>query len=452
MVKGPLTVTEIIAFHAGGYGFVPYGLRVVALSATRTACASRPSTSRTSAACGTSPSACTGTTSGRRPSATRWPTTTACCGSAWFYHHVADWAGDDGFIEKMSDSIRKFNYHGDTQFLSGKVVAKREEDGRYLVDLEQSMVSQRDVETAYATATVSLAVTDRGAAADAAHARSTSSGRRRRCSPATTSSPPRSGPHADGAIMSAMTHSRFDGLCIIDADTHLTEPHDLWTARRPRATRTGCPQVHEIDGMPIVDDGRQGARRAAASGVVGADGVKLPGTTFFQWNIEDVHAAAVRRRRPASRSWTSRASGRRSSIRTPSASAAQKFFDIEDETLRRLSVELYNDAMAEIQERVGSAAVPDGHRAVVGRRPRGRRDRADGRARAARSSTPRPRRTTTACPTSATSTGTRCGRRRAATSCRSTSTSAPATRRCRGSARCRGRRSTATRSSVWARR
>ena len=27
MVKGPLTVTEIIAFHAGGYGFVPYGLR-----------------------------------------------------------------------------------------------------------------------------------------------------------------------------------------------------------------------------------------------------------------------------------------------------------------------------------------------------------------------------------------------------------------------------------------
>ena len=27
MVKGPLTVTETIAFHAGGYGFVPYGLR-----------------------------------------------------------------------------------------------------------------------------------------------------------------------------------------------------------------------------------------------------------------------------------------------------------------------------------------------------------------------------------------------------------------------------------------
>ena len=43
MVKGPLTVTDMIAFHAGGYGFVPYGLRSHG-SATRTASASRPST------------------------------------------------------------------------------------------------------------------------------------------------------------------------------------------------------------------------------------------------------------------------------------------------------------------------------------------------------------------------------------------------------------------------
>ena len=51
---------------------------------------------------------------------------------------------------------------GDTQFLSGEVVAKREEDGRYLVDLKLSMVSQRDIETAYATATVSLPSRDAG--------------------------------------------------------------------------------------------------------------------------------------------------------------------------------------------------------------------------------------------------------------------------------------------------
>ena len=40
--------------------------------------------------------------------------------AGWFYHHVSDWMGDDAFIEKMSDSIRKFNYLGDTQFLSGR--------------------------------------------------------------------------------------------------------------------------------------------------------------------------------------------------------------------------------------------------------------------------------------------------------------------------------------------
>ena len=172
--------------------------------------------------------------------------------------------------------------------------------------------------------------------------------------------------------------------------------------------------------------------RAGASGVVGADGVKVPGTSFFQWNIEDVHAAAYD---VDARLELMDEQGIWAQIVYPNTVGfgGQKFVTIDDETLRRLSVELYNDAMAEMQERVGPAAVPDGHRAVVGRRPRGRRDRAHRRRSGCAASTPRPRRTTTACPTSATSTGTRCGRPRRRTTCRSTSTSAPATRRCRGS-------------------
>ena len=59
-----------------------------------------------------------------------------------------------------------------------------------------------------------------------------------------------------------MTHSRFDGLCIIDADTHLTEPHDLWTARAPKGYEDRVPQVHEIDGIPTwTMDGHTLARR-----------------------------------------------------------------------------------------------------------------------------------------------------------------------------------------------
>jgi acyl dehydratase len=155
MVKGPLTVTEMIAFHAGGYGFVPYGLR-----ASRLGYANRKRIapfyvknangiwdvaqrlhwdSEWAKAIG-------------NPMAYDYGVLRQC----WFYHQVSDWAGDDAFIERLEDSIRKFNYMGDTQFLSGEVVAKREQDGRFLVDLQLKMVNQRDTETAFATATVSL--------------------------------------------------------------------------------------------------------------------------------------------------------------------------------------------------------------------------------------------------------------------------------------------------------
>ena len=82
----------------------------------------------------------------------------------WFYHHVSDWMGDDGFIVRLEDSIRKFNYQGDTQFLSGKVVGKREQDGMNLVDIELHMLNQRDVETAYGKAMVSLPSRESGLA------------------------------------------------------------------------------------------------------------------------------------------------------------------------------------------------------------------------------------------------------------------------------------------------
>ena len=80
----------------------------------------------------------------------------------WFYHHVVDWAGDDACIIAMEDSIRKFNYMGDTQFLSGSIAGKRELDGQKVVDIELHMINQRDTETAYGSATVALPSRDDG--------------------------------------------------------------------------------------------------------------------------------------------------------------------------------------------------------------------------------------------------------------------------------------------------
>jgi hypothetical protein len=155
MVKGPTTITEMIAFHAGGYGFVPYGLR-----SSRVGYKNRQRIkpfyikneqgvwdvaqrlhwdSSWAKAIG-------------NPMAYDYGVQRQC----WFYHHVSDWAGDDACIVRMEDSIRKFNYMGDTQFLSASVVAKREEDGHHLVDLELHMTNQRDTETAYGSATVAL--------------------------------------------------------------------------------------------------------------------------------------------------------------------------------------------------------------------------------------------------------------------------------------------------------
>jgi acyl dehydratase len=155
MVKGPLTVTEIIAFHAGGYGFVPYGLR-----SSRVGYKNRKRIkpfyikneqgipdvaqrvhwdSSWSQAIG-------------NPMAYDYGVMRQC----WFYHQVSDWMGDDAFVTRLEDSIRKFNYQGDTQFLTGEVVRKREEAGMRVVDLEMKMRNQRDLETAYAKATVSL--------------------------------------------------------------------------------------------------------------------------------------------------------------------------------------------------------------------------------------------------------------------------------------------------------
>ena len=163
MVKGPLTVTEIIAFHAGGYGFVPYGLR-----SSRVGYKNRKRIapfyikneygvpdvaqrvhwdSSWSQAIG-------------NPMAYDYGVMRQC----WFYHQVTDWMGDDGFVTRLEDSIRKFNYQGDTQFLTGQVVAKREEAGMHVVDLEMKMRNQRDLETAYAKATVSLPSRDAGLA------------------------------------------------------------------------------------------------------------------------------------------------------------------------------------------------------------------------------------------------------------------------------------------------
>jgi hypothetical protein len=81
---------------------------------------------------------------------------------SWLHHYLTDWVGDDGWVFRQYDEVRKFNYMGDVQFINGEVVGKREENGRFYVDLMVKMTNQRGTVTTNCEATVLLPSRQRG--------------------------------------------------------------------------------------------------------------------------------------------------------------------------------------------------------------------------------------------------------------------------------------------------
>jgi acyl dehydratase len=161
MAKGPLTTTDMIVFHAGGYGFVPYepcANRIAYKNRQRIApfyvkneygvpdVAQRVHwDSAWAQAIG-------------NPMAYDYGVMRDC----WLSHYMTDYMGDDGWLVSQSSEIRKFNYIGDTHVFTGEVVDKRQEDGRCVVDIEMRGTNQRDTVTCPAKATVALPSREHG--------------------------------------------------------------------------------------------------------------------------------------------------------------------------------------------------------------------------------------------------------------------------------------------------
>ncbi|MGX7722763.1 FAS1-like dehydratase domain-containing protein [Rhodococcus sp. 5G237] len=155
MAKGPLTTTDMVVFHSGGYGFAPY-----------TPCASRLAyKNRQRIAPFYIPNEQGVPDVAQRihwdsgyarsiglPAAYDYGMMRDC----WLSHYLTDWMGDDAWLESMSSQMRKFNYLGDTHTFTGEVVGKRTEGGRHLVDVELRGTSQRGEVTCPATATIAL--------------------------------------------------------------------------------------------------------------------------------------------------------------------------------------------------------------------------------------------------------------------------------------------------------
>ena len=149
-----------------------------------------------------------------------------------------------------------------------------------------------------------------------------------------------------------------NGTLIIDADSHFTEPHDLFTRVAPAELVDRVPRVEEVEGVPTwVFDGHV-LGQATAAAVIGRDGKKESADIGLnQWTIDDIHVGAYD---PKVRLEVLDECGIDAQVIFPSTIGlgGQDLGMVEDQDLCRMVVEMYNDQMAEIQADSGNRLLP----------------------------------------------------------------------------------------------
>ncbi len=151
-----------------------------------------------------------------------------------------------------------------------------------------------------------------------------------------------------------------EGMIIVDADAHMTERHDLFTARAPEGYQDRVPHVERIDGMPMwVIDGYTFGK-AGSGGTIDPEGKKHPHreSQGGSWTIYDGHPAAYD---AIERLKLIDELGIDYQVIYPNAIGigGQNLINtLKDPVLSLLCVELYNDSMAEVQEQSGNRLLP----------------------------------------------------------------------------------------------
>ena len=117
------------------------------------------------------------------------------------------------------------------------------------------------------------------------------------------------------------------------------------------------PHVVDVDGEPTWTVDGVALSRASASSVVRRDGERCRGSEFIQWVFDDAHPAAYD---VPTRLAVMDEIGIWAQIVYPNVAGfgGQKLSAIADPDVRKLSVTLYNDAMAEIQEESAGRLYP----------------------------------------------------------------------------------------------
>jgi predicted TIM-barrel fold metal-dependent hydrolase len=149
-----------------------------------------------------------------------------------------------------------------------------------------------------------------------------------------------------------------EGFQIIDADTHYTEPYDLWTSRAPKGFEDRVLKVEEHDGLPtwVVDGNVIGFARGG--GVVARDDSKMVFLDSMEKGLDWVHEGAYD---PQARLKMMDECGIHSQVLFPNVvglGGSTLNNVIPDEPLRMLCLEIYNDAMAELQDSSDKRFIP----------------------------------------------------------------------------------------------
>jgi uncharacterized protein len=145
---------------------------------------------------------------------------------------------------------------------------------------------------------------------------------------------------------------------IVDADSHWSEHPELFTRLAPAKYRDRVPQVAEVDGeLKWVFDGHV-MGRFSAGGVIGRDGTKAPADEALNhWTIEQIHVGAYD---PEVRLQVLDEAGIDAQVIFPSTIGlgGQDLAFVEDEALRRATIEIYNDGQAQVQAESNNRLLP----------------------------------------------------------------------------------------------
>ena len=148
----------------------------------------------------------------------------------------------------------------------------------------------------------------------------------------------------------------FANMTVIDVDTHYTEPGDLWTKRAPAKWRDRVPQIkmHEGKKFWFIDD--KPMNFAMSASVIGPGLKKIYDTDFFHLSIDDVDVSC-NQVKPRLAAMDHMGIDIQIVYGNLLGFGGQRGFLVAPK-LRLIATQLYNDAMAEMQEESGHRMYP----------------------------------------------------------------------------------------------